>query len=582
MSSPLIWFGNAAKFLKSSLVIPGSTSGTITITAPATPTSYAVTLPSAQGGTSTFLQNNGAGTLTWATAGGGGSTGNLIEQFYNTISGMTAGEAITANDAVCLSLNQGVYKVFRCNSSLGSRSTNFIGFATASGTVTPQIVTIGISPAAWTSGSASITINGRSYTQAFITSHNASVAALAAQLAADPEMASAVASGSPSNLLTLTSAGGLTIVVAVVQQPTGATFGTPSTTQSPAGSNIDIQMFGVMSGFTGLTTGLSYYVGSSNGAITSVPTGSTIFTGQALSSTVMFVNPQRFQYLLGGSEAYYRTHGTSSGVSNAGTATQDGEMFDFAAWTSIVASTLGARYTLGNGDGSFSQKKYVVDGQISGGTPSALTSIFNKTSWSAGTTRSSNSYYATTMAGFGYLHVYGGLTSTSSGSVTANGTKFDGSSWTNGTGLTANKQQCGSFLLSSLLYVCGGYTTGAAVASSVDTFNSADVLVVGTSQPAGQGNQGFSSNGSGLGLVGSDTTTNVYAWNGSAWSAQATTSVTLTYASAAYASTRSLQVINGSGTGSTIANLTNINNGTSYTSGTSSITSRGYASAAAL
>jgi hypothetical protein len=43
---------------------------TVDIKAPAAVTSYAMTWPTAQGGASTFLQNNGSGVLTWATPAG--------------------------------------------------------------------------------------------------------------------------------------------------------------------------------------------------------------------------------------------------------------------------------------------------------------------------------------------------------------------------------------------------------------------------------------------------------------------------------------------------------------------------------
>lgn len=67
MSSPLLWFGSSAKLLKSILRIPGSTSGTFSMQTPSAVTDYTVTLPSTQGGVSTFLKNDGSGGLTWAS-----------------------------------------------------------------------------------------------------------------------------------------------------------------------------------------------------------------------------------------------------------------------------------------------------------------------------------------------------------------------------------------------------------------------------------------------------------------------------------------------------------------------------------
>jgi hypothetical protein len=58
-------------------VLSGSVSGTVLIRPSATTISYDLTLPNAQGGASTFLQNNGSGTLSWAAAtpAGGDVTG---------------------------------------------------------------------------------------------------------------------------------------------------------------------------------------------------------------------------------------------------------------------------------------------------------------------------------------------------------------------------------------------------------------------------------------------------------------------------------------------------------------------------
>lgn len=52
-------------------VMEGSTSGTITHEVPATVTTHTLTWPSAQGGASTVLTNNGSGTLSWSTPSGG-------------------------------------------------------------------------------------------------------------------------------------------------------------------------------------------------------------------------------------------------------------------------------------------------------------------------------------------------------------------------------------------------------------------------------------------------------------------------------------------------------------------------------
>ena len=56
-----------------SMALKGTTNS-VTISPAAATTAYPLTLPAAQGGASTFLQNNGSGTLTWGTPAGGSFT----------------------------------------------------------------------------------------------------------------------------------------------------------------------------------------------------------------------------------------------------------------------------------------------------------------------------------------------------------------------------------------------------------------------------------------------------------------------------------------------------------------------------
>jgi len=80
------------------LTITDSSTNTLTITAPTTITSYSLKWPTAQGGASTFLQNDGSGNLSWAPAGSGitgsGST-NSIPKF--TSASVIGNSAITDN-----------------------------------------------------------------------------------------------------------------------------------------------------------------------------------------------------------------------------------------------------------------------------------------------------------------------------------------------------------------------------------------------------------------------------------------------------------------------------------------------------
>jgi hypothetical protein len=64
----LVRFGDEVRF-------KGSTSGYVGFRSPAAPTSYSLVWPSAQGGATTCLVNDGAGNLSWGTCGGGGGGG---------------------------------------------------------------------------------------------------------------------------------------------------------------------------------------------------------------------------------------------------------------------------------------------------------------------------------------------------------------------------------------------------------------------------------------------------------------------------------------------------------------------------
>ena len=84
------------------LGLDGSTSGTLTIKPAATTTSYTMTMPGTQGAASTYLQNNGSGTLAWATAGDvtgpGTSTSNALARYSDTTGKVLRNSVLTATD----------------------------------------------------------------------------------------------------------------------------------------------------------------------------------------------------------------------------------------------------------------------------------------------------------------------------------------------------------------------------------------------------------------------------------------------------------------------------------------------------
>ena len=65
----------------------GTTSGTITLTTNAIAGTYSLTLPNTDGTASQFLQTDGSGVLTWASAGAGDAlTTGKLSQFAATTS----------------------------------------------------------------------------------------------------------------------------------------------------------------------------------------------------------------------------------------------------------------------------------------------------------------------------------------------------------------------------------------------------------------------------------------------------------------------------------------------------------------
>lgn len=87
----------------------GSSSGNITLAAPSAPTSYSLTLPSAQGGVSTVLQNNGSGVLSWVTPSASGTvnsgTANQLAYYATSTTAVSGLTAITASRALASDSN---------------------------------------------------------------------------------------------------------------------------------------------------------------------------------------------------------------------------------------------------------------------------------------------------------------------------------------------------------------------------------------------------------------------------------------------------------------------------------------------
>lgn len=72
---------------------PGSTSGQVDLAAPATVTSYALTLPDAQGGVDTYLKNNGSGVLSWSSVASSTQWESTAGLFQAKTAEVTAGDS---------------------------------------------------------------------------------------------------------------------------------------------------------------------------------------------------------------------------------------------------------------------------------------------------------------------------------------------------------------------------------------------------------------------------------------------------------------------------------------------------------
>lgn len=502
----------------------------------------------------------------------------LTESLSGVVSSLTAGEAITANDAVCLDIgkdvtNSNIYRVFRCNSTLANRRRNYLGIAQAGATVVAHIETWVASANFVTSNSIAYSVNGRSYTTAFTTDNATTLQAVATKLATDPDISGASSDG--VHTITVTGKGGLfvnitgSVVTGGASQPTIVV----ATTQSPSGQNVRIQCFGPFASLSGLTTGSIYYLSSSTGAITAAPADTNpIQVGQALSSTVLFINPNVANFQFGAPLTMIRSHGAST--NSAANAQQDSEHFNFTSWAAGTASTNGARWNCGGGQGTYGSLHLQLDGRNTSDTATLLFQSYNKASWAVLTNRVTVSDNGTVQQFNGFFYA---------GKGTAAGTtnvKWNGATWSVLTAWTNSLDLPGSFTTNSLLDNVGG-ETGGSFSTSHETLNSSDVKSTATVIPAA-GSSAFSGNIITSGLTqaapSTSTSTVAYAWNGTTWSSALTATTAIEGARGATAASGSNTVsqliyINGGASGSP-TNGTFKYNGSTFSSDTASTNTR--------
>ena len=110
------------------LSLDGSTSGTLTLRTAAATVSYTATMPSAQGSAGTYLRNDGAGALTWTTAGNvagpGTSTVNALSRYSDTTGQVLKNSTLVVTDTGDLS---GVRSLVLSGATSGTLTINPAG-----------------------------------------------------------------------------------------------------------------------------------------------------------------------------------------------------------------------------------------------------------------------------------------------------------------------------------------------------------------------------------------------------------------------------------------------------------------------
>ena len=542
--------------------------------------------------------NSGTGRwikITSSSSAGGGDT--LVQQLDTSVAGITAAEAISNRDACCLILHNGtgsdVYRIFKSDSDFGNKNS-FAGFAKAAATVTPQITTYTIS-AAYVSGNViPISINGRGYSVTYASSSDATLQALTTAIATDQDVASATVTvvggnqtGTDDRVITITSKGGLSLNITGTTVTSGASQPTVTlnNTQSASGDTLDLHQYGPLTGFTSLTTGGKYFLSATSGAITATYTSpADVYVGQALSSTILFVNPNKFNFDFQDNSGTMLS-GSGFSAATAGASTQSAwEHFNFSSWSSGTSQPA-ARAGGHTSDSGMKGAVYLFDGTtgtVSSGAASSLkTYAYNKTSWSTLSDRTTSKFGSGVAVLSGSMFVMKGCTNQNYTSPTTSLDSFTGSSWTNGvSSFSTGLGKCGGFIYSSKVFVMPSFNSGGTPVATVESWNGTTVASETSLPISTQETNGCSAMLS-FGYVTADngTTDNSYRYSGTTWSSNFSLGVNLTYGSVEIptgssggfnAATGRSYINGGSNTGGTSLASTYYFDGTTITSGTSS------------
>jgi hypothetical protein len=125
------YFKASGATTNSALQLGASSAGTLSISLPATTTSYSIRMPGTQGAASTFLQNDGTGNLSWAPISGTLS-GGTINQIPKWTSATSLGNSQISDNGVSVTVttNTNINYTGSATSALSVTSPSFGSFGT--------------------------------------------------------------------------------------------------------------------------------------------------------------------------------------------------------------------------------------------------------------------------------------------------------------------------------------------------------------------------------------------------------------------------------------------------------------------
>lgn len=354
-----------------------------------------------------------------------------------------------------------------------------------------------------------------------------------------------------------------------------------------SGDVVDV-MAGLVSGFSGLTPGINYFLSDTAGQIATSAGTQSLLVGVAFSSTQIFAIAFKNGFNLPVADQLIRFLGqTTSGT--VGTGTNSVEHFNYSSWSTSANTVPFAGSNGALGEHNFSAGNLLLADYVNtSGSATLATRTYNKVSWSSALSNRTNVKF---QGGVGILSgVYYNGKGYDNVSNRNDIDSFNGTSWTNGiTSVGSARRHQASMVQGGLLHFVGGFDSGDSNAH--DTFNgtSAGSQTVYPRTTTTCVGFRFGTNGM-IGGIRTPNFTDSYTWNGSSWS----TSYTMSYGpnnasasggSACLAGNGNGYANGGAGTagdGNPAVSTTAKFNGTSWAADTSSNLARAITNAAAI